>query len=253
MPVAVTILPAVRLKAYHVLAGDSSFSRYIVVDVSNETEFDAELEYCGVRRMHVLPRETCRNNPQMQKEEVERLRLLLERHVTKHLDIRWDIAGQKLSGIVPMGALLSEVSFLKQLILPTITLEMCVAGRPYVSADEIPLRVGEITDLSIKIISSLSDAIGGTMSLMCEQEISSGLGLINKSDHLLVLGAKRRPFSIQPRSHDCPQPSTSLTFQFLFRVEGIFKITAQVASETSLRDDDVFGCVLTFAVTSKAY
>lgn len=60
MPVAVTILPAVRLKAYHVLAGDSSFSRYIVVDVSNETEFDAELEYCGVRRMHVLPRETCR-------------------------------------------------------------------------------------------------------------------------------------------------------------------------------------------------
>ena len=37
------------------------------------------------------------------------------------------------------------------------------------------------------------------MSLMCEQEISSGLGLINKSDHLLVLGAKRRPFSVQPR------------------------------------------------------
>ncbi len=37
-----------------------------------------------------------RNNPQMQKEEVERLRLLLERHVTKHLDIRWDIASQKV-------------------------------------------------------------------------------------------------------------------------------------------------------------
>ena len=59
-----------------------------------------------------------------------------------------------------MGALLSEVSFLKQLILPTITLEMCVAGRPYVSADEIPLRVGEITDLSVKIISSLNGAYG---------------------------------------------------------------------------------------------
>lgn len=58
----------------------------------------------------------------MQMQEMERLRQILERHVSWHLDIRWSISSSNLSGSVPVGPLLSSVSLLKQLVVPVISI-----------------------------------------------------------------------------------------------------------------------------------
>ncbi|KAK6034345.1 hypothetical protein COOONC_28151 [Cooperia oncophora] len=60
LSIAVCVVPAVTVSAWHVLPGDGPFTRYIVVDVTNSTEHDAELVYSSNRRMNVLPKETCR-------------------------------------------------------------------------------------------------------------------------------------------------------------------------------------------------
>ncbi|PIO58741.1 hypothetical protein TELCIR_19817, partial [Teladorsagia circumcincta] len=59
LSIAVCVVPAVTVSAWHVLPGDGPFTRYIVVDVTNSTEHDAELVYSSNRRMNVLPKETC--------------------------------------------------------------------------------------------------------------------------------------------------------------------------------------------------
>lgn len=60
LSLAICIVPALTVSAWHVLPGDGPFSRYIVVDVTNSTDHDAELVYSANRRMNVLPKETCR-------------------------------------------------------------------------------------------------------------------------------------------------------------------------------------------------
>lgn len=42
------------------VAGDSSSSRYVVLDVMNYTEHEAELLYSADRAINVQPREVCR-------------------------------------------------------------------------------------------------------------------------------------------------------------------------------------------------
>ena len=58
----------------------------------------------------------------MQALEMEQLRRRLERHVAGHLVMRWRIDALQLEGHVPVGPLLASLAFLKQLVLPSITI-----------------------------------------------------------------------------------------------------------------------------------
>jgi hypothetical protein len=61
LPLAITIVPAVNVSNWNILAGDSPFTRYIVVDVSNQTDSEAELSYGpDKRKITVQPKEICR-------------------------------------------------------------------------------------------------------------------------------------------------------------------------------------------------
>ncbi|VDM14342.1 unnamed protein product [Wuchereria bancrofti] len=60
LPLAVSIVPAVTVAAWHVLPGDGPTTRYVVVDVTNNTEWDAELTYGKDRVIGVQPKEFCR-------------------------------------------------------------------------------------------------------------------------------------------------------------------------------------------------
>jgi hypothetical protein len=61
LPMAITIVPAVSVSNWHILAGDSPFSRYIVIDVLNQIDSEAELSYGQEqRKITVQPKEMCR-------------------------------------------------------------------------------------------------------------------------------------------------------------------------------------------------
>ncbi|CAI4227391.1 unnamed protein product [Auanema sp. JU1783] len=278
LSLAVCIVPALTVSAWHVLPGDGPFSRYIVVDVTNSTEHDAELVYSLTRRMNVLPKETCRvpllspccadvagrafyvatqkDSHMMQRMEVERLRRTLERHVARHLDIRWTIPAMNLNGLVPVGALLSSVSLLKQLVLPAISLDIAVNGVPYLSEDDINVGIGEVITLKVAIISSLDYNFDGTMFLDCYQEISNQFGTIDRLENVLLLGGKKLPFTVPSCTSKSalPAPRCVLVFQFLFKVEGNHKLRPVIVSRNSsesLFSDDVFVTPIGFSVCTK--
>lgn len=50
LPLAITIVPAVNVSSWNIIAGNSAFTRYVVVDVSNQTESEAVLTYGPERR-----------------------------------------------------------------------------------------------------------------------------------------------------------------------------------------------------------
>lgn len=136
LPLAIAIVPAVNVSDWHILSGDSPITRYVVVDVTNTTDTDAELTYGDGRTIWVQPREICRfliiiilssincilrvpllcpccteiqssafvaaaqqASHMMQMQEIERLRRKLEKHVSKHLDIRWTIPALKVVSV----------------------------------------------------------------------------------------------------------------------------------------------------------
>lgn len=78
-------------------------------------------ECCSEVASDAFKQAESRSSHMMQVQEMERLRRMLERHVSAHLDIRWSISSCNLMGSVPVGPLLSSVAFLKQLIVPAIS------------------------------------------------------------------------------------------------------------------------------------
>ncbi|CAJ0569421.1 unnamed protein product, partial [Mesorhabditis spiculigera] len=248
LPLAITVVPAVTVAAWSVLPGDGPFTRYIVVDVSNSTDADAELVFSGSRAMGVPPRETCRvpllcpcctqvagrafyaaqqkDSKVMQRLEIERLRQVLESHVAEHLGIRWSIPSKELEGLVPVGALLSSVPLLKQLVLPAISLELEVNGTPYLSQDDLATAISEMTRIRVSVISSLDYQFHGELSLCCEQELSSRAEPLPRPHNMVIVGSRKQPFIVPPKTTDeqIPAPRCELTFNVLFRVEGVYKV-----------------------------
>ncbi|EYC01315.1 hypothetical protein Y032_0108g36 [Ancylostoma ceylanicum] len=297
LSIAVCVVPAVTVSAWHVLPGDGPFTRYIVVDVTNSTEHDAELVYSSNRRMNVLPKETCRvpllspccsdvagrafhaatqkDSHMMQKLEVrypmcieddnleqqpsvEKLRATLELHVAKHLDIRWAIPAMNLEGLVPVGALLSSVSLLKQLVLPAISLDISVNGTPYLSEDDISVGIGEMVLIKVAVISSLEYDFDGILTLECYQEISNFFGSVDKTENLLIIGQRKVPFVVpkSPPHLSMSTPRCELSFHVMFRVEGVHKVRPQIVSRRaneSLFSDEVFVSPVGFSVSTKAH
>ncbi|KHN73550.1 Trafficking protein particle complex subunit 9 [Toxocara canis] len=220
LPLAVSIVPAVTVSAWHVLPGDGPTTRYVVVDVTNSTEWDAELTYGKGKLIGVQPREICRvpllceccadvasnafqqaasrASHMMQMHEMERLRLVLERHVSAHLDIRWSINNGQLSGSVPVGPILSSIALLKQLVVPAISIEMSVNGIPYIREDDIVVGIGEIVELEIRLISSIKDerCFNGLLRVDCFRDVQNGATYIDSNENFIVLNTETIPFTL---------------------------------------------------------
>ena len=63
MPLAITIVPAACVSNWQVLAGDGPFSRYVAIDLSNQTENEAQLTFGSNNKkttIVVQPKEICR-------------------------------------------------------------------------------------------------------------------------------------------------------------------------------------------------
>uniref|UniRef100_A0A914GWE5 Trafficking protein particle complex subunit 9 n=1 Tax=Globodera rostochiensis TaxID=31243 RepID=A0A914GWE5_GLORO len=219
LPMAVTIVPAVNVSSWCVLAGDSPFSRLVVVDVANETDLEAELTFGVEHRLTVQPKECCRvpllcpccddiqsiafqratqqASHMMQMQEIERLRRMLEKHLTKHLEIRWRIAKLRLEGQVPIGSLLSSVAFLRQLVLPSITIDIKVCGQNCATDEDVLIRMGEFVPIRVIVYCSVEGGISGELSLACSQqhnknETASG----RENNNMLICGEDSVPFQI---------------------------------------------------------
>ncbi|CAD6187523.1 unnamed protein product [Caenorhabditis auriculariae] len=277
LPIAITIVPAVTVSAWHVLPGDTPFSRYIVVDVTNSTDHDAELMYTENRRMNVLPKETCRvpllspccsevaggafqlakmrGSYMMQKMEIERLRQILEAHVSRHLDIKWAVPSLKVEGYVPVGCLLSSVSLLKQLVLPAISMDFVVNDTPYVSEHDVAVALGQVVQIKAVIISSLEDPFDGFLSLDCEQEISHQMGSVNVAQHMLFLNNKKIPFRVTKSEENQENlEKCEVEFDVIFRVEGNFRVRPLItpsAEQPPLLPEDMFATPIAFSVATK--
>ncbi|KAF8384767.1 trpp-9 [Pristionchus pacificus] len=300
----VSIVPALSVSSWSVLPGDGPFSRYIVVDVSNSSDSDAELVYASTKSISVQPRETCRvpllsecclevggrafhaaaqcDSHHMQRVEIERLRRRLEEHVARHLDIRWTIPSYELEGLVPVGALLSSVALLKQLVLPALSLTLSVDNSGTQTETDVSVRIGELIEMRVDVVSSLDYVLPGALVLNCYQEISPPSSNpaaaaaaaenkrplqtpLDRPGAIVCTGAKQVPFQLAPMvsrasSSVPPPPSLSAHFHFFFRAEGQYKIRPVVVQDATrpqrgqsllLADDEIFVTPITFNVVTK--
>ncbi|CAD5235267.1 unnamed protein product [Bursaphelenchus xylophilus] len=252
LKLAITIVPAITVSHWQVLAGDSPTNRFVVVDVTNTTELDAELEFGTDGRMiSVQPKEACRvpllcpcsnlihtsdfhraaqrASHMMQMQEMEALRRRLETHFSQHLEIRWRIKALGLDGLVPVGPLLSSVGFLKQLVVPVISIVVRVNGNQYLSEDDLPVLVGQMQNLEIELVSSTKVPLNfhGYLQLLCIQDIQNAAEIIDRTDFLVVCGVRKQPFSLKITDLELDK-AFKTRFSFLFRSEGVFKIRPQI-------------------------
>ncbi|TKR82439.1 hypothetical protein L596_016164 [Steinernema carpocapsae] len=295
LPIAVTIMPAVTVSNWHVLPGDGPATRYVVVDVTNSTDFDAELTY-SQKMIGVQSREVCRvpllcpcctevrasafqdaakrASHMMQMQEMEKLRRSLERHVAKHLDIRWSVPQMKLEGTVPVGSMLASVSLLKQLVIPTMSVDLTVNGTPYTSEDDLQICIGKPITIGITLLSSMRGErpFSGTLTLTCYQDLQNGLPTIDRNSHMSVVGSSRVPFTIETRAkapssknQDVDEvvfrkltrtmTSHRADFTVAFRYEGTYKVKPAVllpnSFSSAFTDEEFFVSPVSFNVVTK--
>uniref|UniRef100_A0A914Z9L1 Trafficking protein particle complex subunit 11 n=1 Tax=Panagrolaimus superbus TaxID=310955 RepID=A0A914Z9L1_9BILA len=302
LPLAICIVPAVTVSKWHVLPGDSASTRYVVIDVANSTDLDAELTYSTDKRMiGMQPKEICRvpvlcpccpdvssrsfreatqyDSHVRQKQEIDILRRSLDSHIAKHLQIRWAIPQLNYVGIVPIGSVLAEVEFLKQLVVPTVSVYVTVNGKVHTNDDDISVKIGELVELEMTVSSILKGTkpINGELSLKCFQDLANGKPTIDRPENMVFCGPLKVPIVIEsmPSDSDSSLPSTSAgnqssenghleppkketaaQFSFLFLYEGTHKIRpvigkSAIAGEPSLAEDEIFVPTITFNVITK--
>nr|CAD2202820.1 unnamed protein product [Meloidogyne enterolobii] len=105
----------------------------------------------------------------MQMQEIALLRSKIEKHLLNHLEINWRIELLNLNGQVPVGSLLSSVSFLRQMALPTLTIALQIDNQKTTTTnnDFNVVQVGEIVCVSISIYFSIGGTLTGELSLGC--------------------------------------------------------------------------------------
>uniref|UniRef100_A0A914L217 Uncharacterized protein n=2 Tax=Meloidogyne incognita TaxID=6306 RepID=A0A914L217_MELIC len=212
LQLAITIVPAVCVSNWQVLAGDGPFSRYVAIDLSNQTENEAQLTFGSNNKkttIVVQPKEICRvpllcpcctqirsisfhrvtkcASYIMQMQEIALLRSKIEKHLLNHLEINWRIEQLNLNGQVPVGSLLSSVSFLRQMALPTLTIALQIDNQtsPKTSTttnnDFNVVQVGEIVCVSISIYFSIGGTLTGELSLGCYQNFQNNTNTNNNT------------------------------------------------------------------------
>jgi hypothetical protein len=303
LPLAICIVPAVTVSKWHVLPGDSASTRYVVIDVANSTDLDAELTYSADKRMiGMQPKEICRvpvlcpccpdvssrsfreatqyDSHVRQKQEIDILRRSLDSHIAKHLQIRWAIPQLNYIGIVPIGSVLAEVEFLKQLVVPTVSVYVTVNGKVHTNDDDISVKIGELIELEMTVSSVLKGTkpINGELSLRCFQDLQNGKKTIDTPENMVFCGPLKVPIVIEsiPSDSDSSIPSTSSNeqqpsengnleppkketaaqFSFLFLYEGTHKIRpvigkSAIIGEPTLAEDEIFVPTITFNVITK--
>ncbi|CAJ0920934.1 unnamed protein product, partial [Mesorhabditis belari] len=162
----------------------------------------------------------------------------------------------ELEGLVPVGALLSSIPLLKQLVLPAISLELIVNGVPYLSQDDLSVGIGDVNVLEIAVISSLDYEFHGEMELECEQEVLLRRKSIPRPHNLVIVGSRKVPFSVPTKGGDDSllTPKSKIVFRLLFRVEGVYKVRPIVRArreEQQLFADEVFSSPISFNVSTK--
>ncbi|OZC10117.1 hypothetical protein X798_02707 [Onchocerca flexuosa] len=289
LPLAVSIVPAVTVAAWHVLPGDGPTTRYVVVDVTNNTEVPLLCKCCSEVASNAFQEAASRASHMMQMQEMERLRQILERHVSWHLDIRWSISSSNLSGSVPVGPLLSSVSLLKQLVVPVISVQASVNGIPLLTDDEVTVGIGEIIELSLSLITPTNDtrSFNGLIELQCYRDLQNG-SFIESNDNMIVLNTESVPFRLVQQEEAAEitviSPADTLSiendyaplaasnfsnesvkpvmiretfhanFQLLFRCEGAYKIRPLITlndESAAIAPDELFCCALSFNVITK--
>uniref|UniRef100_A0A7E4UU45 Trafficking protein particle complex subunit 9 n=1 Tax=Panagrellus redivivus TaxID=6233 RepID=A0A7E4UU45_PANRE len=297
LPLAICIVPAVTVSRWQVLPGDSPATRYVVIDVTNSTDLDAELTYSADRRMiGVQPKEVCRvpvlcpccpdvssrsfreatqyDSHVRQKQEIDLLRRSLDAHIAKHLQIRWAIPQLNYGGIVPIGSILAEVEFLKQLVVPTVSVYAKVNGNANPSEDDITVRIGELVEVEFFITSVLkgTKSLHGQVSLRCFHDLGNG-SILDRPENMVLCGPVSTPVvisSIESKStemplengnispHEAENTGTTVNFAFLFLYEGTHKVRPVVGrptvicpGEPILGEDEVFVPTLSFNVVTK--
>ncbi|KAI6190790.1 hypothetical protein M3Y97_00156900 [Aphelenchoides bicaudatus] len=252
LSLAISIVPALTIIDWQIIAGDSSSTRFVVVDVKNLTTAEAELTFGADQRMiSVQPKDLCRvpllcpcsaeihasdfqqaaqrASHLMQMQEIDQLRRKLEKHISTHLEIRWKIGALELEGLIPFGPLLASVSFLKQLVVPSISVckslkgcgitQNCLSSavhvndKPYLNEADIISGVGEMQRMKLKIscvASSSASSFGfpsnsnqmpvvfkGEIALHCFQDLQNGKAPIDRMENLVVCGVQKRPFNLK--------------------------------------------------------
>uniref|UniRef100_A0A0K0FIK1 Trafficking protein particle complex subunit 9 (inferred by orthology to a human protein) n=1 Tax=Strongyloides venezuelensis TaxID=75913 RepID=A0A0K0FIK1_STRVS len=253
MGVTIKIVPAITISNWHVLSGEDASTRYIVLDVNNLTDYDAELNYLHDKELSVQAKDTCRvlllcsccgeispfafshasQRPSfhMQKEEIEKLRRILEDHVSNHLNIKWSIPKLNINGNVPVGSLLSSVSCLKQLVVPLLTVTLSINKKPYTSEDDIIVNIGDIITFNITLMVSTKASFdfSGTISLLCFHDLQNGEEHIYVPESLISVGSVVVPFNVKTQESDgLLREAFKKDFNFMFRYEGIYKVKPSI-------------------------
>uniref|UniRef100_A0A1I8AW41 Trafficking protein particle complex subunit 11 domain-containing protein n=1 Tax=Meloidogyne hapla TaxID=6305 RepID=A0A1I8AW41_MELHA len=307
LPLAITIVPAVNVSNWQVLAGDGPFSRYVAIDLSNQTENEAQLNFGSNNKkttIVVQPKEICRvpllcpccteiksisfqrvtkcASYIMQMQEIALLRSQIEKHLLNHLEINWRIEQLNLNGQVPVGSLLSSVSFLRQMALPTLTIALQIDNQTNQKTsttninDFNVVQVGEIVCVSITIYFSIGGTLKGELSLGCYQNFQNNTNNTSTEhpDKFFIFGPNTLPVEVEGlkeeeqveeknfeeekerRDEIGGHFSTKICFAFCF--EGIYKIfpkfeKIQLFDEEpySLNNEDIFMTALSFSVINK--
>nr|CAD2123007.1 unnamed protein product [Meloidogyne enterolobii] len=187
----------------------------------------------------------------MQMQEIALLRSKIEKHLLNHLEINWRIEQLNLNGQVPVGSLLSSVSFLRQMALPTLTIALQIDNQtsPKTSTttnnDFNVVQVGEIVCVSVSIYFSIGGTLTGELSLGCYQNFQNTTNTNNTSiehpDKFFIFGPNCLPIEIEGIKKQREEEegkeivegegregegggyfSTKICFAFCF--EGIYKI-----------------------------
>ncbi|KFD51482.1 hypothetical protein M513_07695 [Trichuris suis] len=237
-PIELTIRPAVIIRHWAILAGESWLTRHLAIDLYNATDDDVDLHITAEKKILILSGDSCRvpilvNCYQWPTGDVCRSEVDLEtpfersdlcqtiqEHVTKQIHLRWSSNGHEpQTGHVPLTKLFDNPSLYREFCVPPFLLEVSVDNceTTHLSNNDLSCIVCRPTRIAFRFALLENCSVRVTINLHFFLDLQNG-STKNVDEEVVFLGAEAYVILLCSTSKNAYEE-----FNFMFCTEGSFQ------------------------------
>ncbi|XP_049875620.1 protein brunelleschi [Pectinophora gossypiella] len=250
------LLPSVSITHWDVLPAEIPSQLYLVLDVTNLTTEEMELEYASGKHILIEGKESCRvpvplercpfNAPQRLKPDdalesrststgtsTNSLELMCSEHITNNVDLKWNLLHSDISGRASVKGITLSQAMMDIVRMSPLNWEVSVNNQCIKPQEELSCTAGEWISLGVAVSNHLTRPLHKLcLSVQFYQDYNNGIMSYKLENRIATAGNNKVVLSALPESakayHECT---------VVFLTPGEYKIDIQCSTTEPILED----------------
>ncbi|XP_014228052.1 protein brunelleschi [Trichogramma pretiosum] len=202
--IAIEMLPSVQITGWDVLPAELPTQFYLVLDVTNMTNHEMELNYATNKRIYMEGRESCRipipvDRCPLNKQtlvngsgNVDDLQKVCAEHIASLTDLNWQLLGTESKGQANLTGLTLTQNMLDLVRMSPLQWEITINEKVFKSQDELKCTLGDCVSVGVGVSNALENPLKNlTLSVNLYQDHHNGVHNYRLDSRVSIAGANK--------------------------------------------------------------